>query len=108
MNTSDKPAGRLLGVDYGKVRVGLAEVPDGPLRVGRVREDREVSAQPLAVRGGRTHVMGSKLPRALEVATELVGVNPTAHAATKLRVRERAIAGVRDGIERITGTGREW
>ncbi len=45
---------------------------------------------------------------ALEVARTLAGVNPTAHAATKLRVRERAIEGVRDGIERITGTGREW
>lgn len=46
---------------------------------------------------------------AVEVATELVGVNAEAHAATKLRVRERAIAGVRDGIDRITGgTGREW
>lgn len=42
------------------------------------------------------------------VAAELAGVNPAAHAATKLRIREHAIAGVRDGIERITGEGREW
>lgn len=34
-------------------------------------------------------------------ATVLAGVNPAAHAATKLRIREHAIAGVRDGIERI-------
>jgi len=46
--------------------------------------------------------------RALEVARTLAGVNRTAHAATKLRVREAAIAGVRDGIDRITGSGREW
>jgi enoyl-CoA hydratase len=39
-------------------------------------------------------------------ARTLSALNPTAHAATKLRVREAAIAGVRDGIERIA-TGRE-
>lgn len=42
------------------------------------------------------------------VAGELAGVNPVAHAASKLRIREQAIAGVRDGIERIQGEGREW
>lgn len=42
------------------------------------------------------------------VAGELAGVNPVAHAASKLRIREHAIAGVRDGIERIQGEGREW
>jgi enoyl-CoA hydratase len=39
---------------------------------------------------------------AREVATQLAGVNMAAHAATKLRVREEVLAGVRDGIERIT------
>jgi enoyl-CoA hydratase len=46
--------------------------------------------------------------RAQGVAAELAGIDAAAHAATKLRVREAAIAGVRDGIERITGSGREW
>jgi enoyl-CoA hydratase len=41
-------------------------------------------------------------------AGELAGIDAAAHAATKLRVREAAIAGVRDGIDRITGSGREW
>ena len=45
---------------------------------------------------------------ALEVARELGGIDRAAHAATKLRVREEALAGVRDGIERIAGWGREW
>jgi enoyl-CoA hydratase/carnithine racemase len=45
---------------------------------------------------------------ALAAARELAGVDANAHTATKLRVREQAIAGVRDGIDRITGTGREW
>ena len=39
-------------------------------------------------------------------ARALNALNPSAHAATKLRVREAAIAGVRDGIERIA-SGRE-
>jgi enoyl-CoA hydratase len=34
-------------------------------------------------------------------ARTLKALNPSAHTATKLRVREAAIAGVRDGIERI-------
>ena len=41
-------------------------------------------------------------------ASQLIGVDQAAHSATKLRIREQAIAGVRDGIERIMGTGREW
>lgn len=45
---------------------------------------------------------------ATAAARELAGVDAAAHAATKLRVRERPLAGVRDGIDRITGTGREW
>lgn len=39
--------------------------------------------------------------RAQAAAQTLKGVNRTAHAATKLRIREEAIAGVRDGIERL-------
>lgn len=44
---------------------------------------------------------------AREVAAGLTGVNQVAHAATKLRIREQAIAGVRDGIERITDPNRD-
>jgi enoyl-CoA hydratase len=39
--------------------------------------------------------------RTREVATQLAGINMDAHAATKLRVRSEALAGIRDGIERI-------
>jgi enoyl-CoA hydratase len=45
---------------------------------------------------------------ALDAARELAKVDANAHTATKLRVREQVLAGVRDGIDRITGTGREW
>ena len=41
------------------------------------------------------------LTRAREVATQLAGVNMTAHAATKLRVREPLLAGLSDGIGRL-------
>ncbi len=44
---------------------------------------------------------------ALSAAAALTSVDPTAHAATKLRVRERVLRGVRDGIERITDPDRE-
>jgi len=36
-------------------------------------------------------------------AMGLTGINMAAHAATKLRVREQVLAGVRDGIERLRG-----
>jgi enoyl-CoA hydratase len=39
--------------------------------------------------------------RAHEVTAQLAGINMDAHAATKLRVRSDALAGIRDGIERI-------
>lgn len=39
-------------------------------------------------------------------AGELAGVNMEAHAATKLRVREEALEGVRDGIDRIANPER--
>jgi enoyl-CoA hydratase len=44
---------------------------------------------------------------ARDVATQLAGINIAAHAATKLRVREDVLAGVRDGIERITSGAAE-
>jgi enoyl-CoA hydratase len=44
---------------------------------------------------------GELAARARERATQLAGVNMAAHAATKLRVREELLAGVRDGIARI-------
>jgi enoyl-CoA hydratase len=56
--------------------------------------DELVSADELAAAAGRA-------------AEALAGVNLDAHAATKLRVRERVLAGVRDGIERFSD-GREW
>jgi enoyl-CoA hydratase len=45
--------------------------------------------------------------RAREVAAQLGGVNMDAHAATKLRVRSEALAGIRDGIDRITSGAAE-
>jgi enoyl-CoA hydratase len=52
-------------------------------------------------------------PGDLETATQAVvadlgGVKREAHLATKLRVREQALAGVRDGIERIEGEAQDW
>lgn len=44
---------------------------------------------------------------ALAGARTLAGLDHAAHAATKLRVRERALAGVRDGIQRIADPDRE-
>jgi enoyl-CoA hydratase len=38
---------------------------------------------------------------ARRTAQELCGVKPDAHAATKLRIRERPLVGIRDGIDRI-------
>lgn len=48
------------------------------------------------------------MPAALAAARQLAGIEAAAHAATKLRVRQHALAGARDGIDRITGTGRDW
>jgi enoyl-CoA hydratase len=45
---------------------------------------------------------------ALESAEELKKLDRTAHRATKLRVRAQVLDGVRDGIERIGSTDREW
>ena len=43
-----------------------------------------------------------ELPAAArEAATDLSAVKQPAHSATKVRIREQAIAGIRDGIERI-------
>lgn len=46
--------------------------------------------------------------RALAVARELAGINHDAHAATKVRIRQEALEGIRDGIARIEGDGHEW
>jgi enoyl-CoA hydratase len=48
------------------------------------------------------------LATAGEAAARLGSLNRDAHRATKLRVREQALAGVRDGIERIEISDREW
>jgi enoyl-CoA hydratase len=39
--------------------------------------------------------------RARDAAMRLAGIDMDAHAATKLRVRSEALAGIRDGISRI-------
>ncbi len=46
--------------------------------------------------------------RALEAAKTLAGLNHDAHLATKLRVRSEVLDGLRDGVARIEGEGREW
>ena len=46
--------------------------------------------------------------RANAVAGGLASVDRGAHLATKLRVREKALAGVRDGIDRIESGDGEW
>jgi enoyl-CoA hydratase len=43
-----------------------------------------------------------------ERAVALAGIDMGAHLATKLRVREQALAGLTDGIDRLETTGREW
>jgi enoyl-CoA hydratase len=48
------------------------------------------------------------LSAALASARALTALDPAAHAATKLRTRERAIAGVRAGAERIRSGAPEW
>jgi enoyl-CoA hydratase len=45
---------------------------------------------------------------ALAAAGVLAKVDRRAHAATKLRIREHALVGVRDGIERIAGAVEDW
>ena len=45
---------------------------------------------------------------ALATARALTAIDPAAHAATKLRTRQRAIEGVRAGIERIRSGAAEW
>jgi len=49
------------------------------------------------------------LPTALATARELTRIDRAAHHATKLRVREAALAGVRDGLDRLaTGEPAAW
>src|SRR6185312_6831983 len=46
---------------------------------------------------------------ALAAARALAAIDRAAHAATKLRARERALAGVREGIARVeAGSAGEW
>jgi enoyl-CoA hydratase len=44
----------------------------------------------------------------LTAARQLAAIDPTAHAATKLRIRREVLAGLDDGIARLEGDGREW
>jgi enoyl-CoA hydratase len=50
---------------------------------------------------------GQLLDAAGEAAARMAGLNAVAHAATKLRTRERVLAELRDGIERISDPDRE-
>jgi len=45
---------------------------------------------------------------ALDAARQLMEVHADAHAATKLRVRERVIEGVRAGAQRISAQSTDW
>lgn len=71
---------------------GVLLDPDEALAAGFL--DRLVA--PAEVRGA-----------ALAAAGELAALDAGAHLATKLRVRERLLAGVRDGIARISDPARE-
>jgi enoyl-CoA hydratase len=48
------------------------------------------------------------MPAAEAAARALAALDRGAHAATKLRVRKAALAGVREGIDRIKSGNREW
>jgi enoyl-CoA hydratase len=48
------------------------------------------------------------MPAAEAAAQALTVLDRGAHEATKMRVREAALAGVRDGIDRIRSGDREW
>jgi enoyl-CoA hydratase len=43
-----------------------------------------------------------------ERAVAMSAIDMGAHLATKLRVREQVLAGLKDGIDRLETTGREW
>ena len=51
---------------------------------------------------------GQVAATAREAAVTLAGVDRNAHRATKLRIRERALEGVRAGVERIRSGATEW
>lgn len=108
-----------VGVD-GDFRIGLNEAAIGltppwfGIEIARHRLtppyfDRCLNTGPLlAPEEARTAGFIDRLVAADELeaaaraaATELAGLNETAHARTKLRVREQAIEGIRDGIDRI-------
>jgi enoyl-CoA hydratase len=48
------------------------------------------------------------MPAAEAAAQALTALDRGAHEATKMRVRDAALAGVRDGIDRIRSGDREW
>jgi enoyl-CoA hydratase len=48
------------------------------------------------------------MPAAKAAARTLAALDRGAHKATKLRVRDAALAGVRDGVDRIKSGDREW
>jgi enoyl-CoA hydratase len=122
----------LLSADYrvgarGEFKIGLNEVAIGltlpwfGIEIARHRLTRPyfdrcavtgvvLEPEEARVAGFLDEVVGpDDLERATRAAVrELAGVKPDAHAATKLRVRERALEGVRDGIARMEGDGREW
>ena len=87
-------------------------------RLARPYADRcLVTGDPAGARRGTRRRLprpGRRRPRRLHdearaEARALAGVDRTAHAATKLRIRERALAGVRAGIERISPhTAGDW
>jgi enoyl-CoA hydratase len=115
----------LLSGDYrigaaGEFRIGLNEVKIGltppwfGISIARHRLSRPyfdrclITAAILGPEEARTAgfldevVVADELEgRAREIAASFRGLDRNAHAATKLRIRREAIAGVRDGIERI-------
>ena len=115
----------LLSADYrvgaaGDYRIGLNEVAIGLTlpwfgialarhRLTRPYYDR-CAVTGVTIGPGEAHAAGfldhvvapdAVAATARDGAAQLAGVNMAAHAATKLRVREEVLAGVRDGIQRI-------
>ena len=122
----------LLSADYrvgarGDFRIGLNEVAIGLTipwfgieiarhRLARPYFDRcTITGTLLGPEEGRTagfldEIMERDrlMPAAQAAARALTALDPGAHEAIKLRVREAALAGVRDGIDRIRSGGGEW
>ena len=122
----------LLSADYrvgaqGKFRIGLNEVTIGltipwfGIEIARHRLTRPyfdrcantgvlIGPEEARTAGFLDEVVEpDELMAAAETAARaLAAVDRAAHNATKLRVREPVLAGVRDGIDRIKGGNREW